>query len=372
MASSVLHATTHVNVPDPEAAINLLSGFYSEHDCDVQRDGETSVISAGPGTFRLRLGDQKLDIAVAAPTDTGVSQLQTNIITLIDRLIPGADVNCRWQGAGRGRAANGKLPNFRELTVGNVTDLGPDMRRLRLHGDDLSPYRAGSGIHVRLLVPPQGETMPQWPGLGENGMLVWPTGENRVEQRTYTIRRINVDEGWMDIDFVLHGDNGPASRFAAHAAPGQLVGVTGPIGNDLPDADWYLFAADETGIPAVCHYLEALPADKTGQVIFEVSGPGAKIDIPVHPGFETVWVFRDDTPAGGSAGHGQSGRINRADFATAVCNVALPDDGRRIFCWTASEQAVHRQLQQHFRKECGLGRDQCLVMTFWRAEGQDG
>ncbi|OKH87959.1 siderophore-interacting protein [Thalassospira sp. TSL5-1] len=368
MASSVLHATTHVNMPDPEAAINLLSGFYSEHDCDVQRDGETCVISAGPGTFRLGLGDQKLDIVVAAPTDTGVSQLQTNIITMIDQLVPGADVTCRWQGAGQGRAKNGKLPNFRELTVGRVTDLSMDMRRLRLYGDDLTPYQAG-GIHVRLLVPPQGDLAPQWPGLGENGLLVWPAGEKRVEQRTYTIRQINVDAGWMDIDFVRHGDNGPASRFAENATSGQLVGVSGPVGNELPDADWYLFAADETGIPAICRYLEEVPGDKTGQVIFEVSSPQAKFDIPVHPGFDTGWVFRDGSHAEGCAVPDPTAGTWRGDFVEAVCHVSLPDDGRRIFCWTASEQAAYRHLHHHFRKDRQLDRDQCLIMTFWRAEG---
>ncbi|PKR47982.1 siderophore-interacting protein [Thalassospira marina] len=383
MTSALLRAHTRVTLPDPQEALNVLSKFYVDNDCAVTFEGSDHVISVGLGTMRVGQQENGLTIEITAANDTAISQLKTGVITMVDQLVPGADLDCRWQGAGQGDAKSGKLPNFRELRVASVCDLGPDMRRLRLTGDDLAPYLGGA-IHVRLLVPPHGDDAPEWPTMGENGLPVWPQGDKKVEPRVYTIRQINADEGWMDIDFVVHGDNGPGSRFANHAAPGQLLGVTGPIGNDLTNADWYLFAADETGMPAICRYLEELPAEKKGQVIFEVSGPQAKIDIPHHAGFDIGWVFRDGSAPEGTVmqsaqsaaassempnakGDAKTDEGGISPFAKAVCDVRLPDDGRSIFCWTATEAATYRHLHKHFRKSGKLGRDECLVMTFWRA-----
>tara|TARA_R110001583_G_scaffold9281_2_gene44075 strand:- start:7414 stop:8598 length:1185 start_codon:yes stop_codon:yes gene_type:complete len=392
MTSKIVRAQTQVTVPDPKAAVQALATFYRDNDCSVAMAGDDHVISISIGTVRVGARDHTLGIEVTAANDTAITQLKTGVITMVDQLVPGADLDCRWHGAGQPGAKGGKLPNFRELTVGAIRDLGPDMRRLRLHGDDLTPY-LGAAIHVRLIIAPHGVANPEWPTMGENSLPVWPQGADKVEPRVYTIRRINADEGWMDIDFVVHGDNGPGSRFANHAMPGQLVGVTGPIGSDLPPADWYLFAADETGIPAISRYLEELPANKTGHVIFEVSSPIAKLDVPHHPGFDLNWVFRDgsrpelatglavsdggdnrssqgDRPGAIKAGHTRKAQhdSNISPFTAAICDIEVPTDQKRVFCWTATEQKVYRQLHTHFRKELKLAREQCLVMTFWRAD----
>ncbi|WP_085579643.1 siderophore-interacting protein [Thalassospira mesophila] len=401
MTSKLVRAHTQVTVPDPAAACDVLATFYRDNDCSVSMDGKDHVISISLGTVRLGARDTAISIDIAAATDAAISQLKTGVITMVDQRVPGANLDCRWHGAGQNSEKGSKLPNFRELTVGHVQDLGPNMRRLRLHGDDLNPYLGGA-IHVRLIIPPQGASTPKWPTMGENGLPVWPQGEDKVEPRVYTIRQINADEGWMEIDFVVHGDNGPGSRFANNATPGQFVGVTGPIGSDLPQADWYLFAADETGLPAVCRYLEELPADKTGHVIFEVSSPKAKMTVPHHPGFDLGWVYRDGSAPDGAhhtpvpdhhnsiagavgpmgarvgtqAGLTRTGpnpnpEPNAADmspFAASICAIPVPADDQRVYCWTATEQKIYRQLHSHFRKDVKLGRDQCLVMTFWRAE----
>ncbi|WP_139835437.1 siderophore-interacting protein [Thalassospira sp. MCCC 1A01428] len=382
MTSKIVRAHTQVAVPDPRRALDVLSAFYRDNDCSVSIEGDDHVISISLGTVRVGPRDRAIGIEITAANDTAITQLKTGVITMVDQLVPGADLDCRWHGAGQASEKGGKLPNFRELSVGKVTNLGPDMRRLRLYGDDLTPYLGGA-IHVRLIIPPHGVSAPQWPTMGENGLPVWPKGEDKVEPRVYTIRQINADEGWMDIDFVVHGDNGPGSRFANNAVPGQLVGVTGPIGSDLPVVDWYLFAADETGIPAICRYLEDLPDDKTGHVILEVSGPDAKQNLPHHPGFDLAWIFRDgscpemafapqgtntNVDADADAGAGAGAGDDVSPFARAICDIKVPDETHGVFCWTATEQKIYRHLHTHFRKTLKLGREQCLVMTFWRAE----
>jgi glycerol-3-phosphate dehydrogenase len=62
-------------------------------------------------------------------------------------------------------------------------------------------------MHVRLLVPPKGRA-PVWPMTLPDGRLGWPTGEDTMAVRIYTIRSIDVDRAEMDIDFVLHESGG--------------------------------------------------------------------------------------------------------------------------------------------------------------------
>ena len=52
--------------------------------------------------------------------------------------------------------------------------------------------------------------------------------------RTYTVRAIRKQPLEMDIDFVAHGDNGPASRWAMNAKKGDFCGFAGTrAGQDL-------------------------------------------------------------------------------------------------------------------------------------------
>jgi NADPH-dependent ferric siderophore reductase len=51
-------------------------------------------------------------------------------------------------------------------------------------------------------------------------------GGARPTMREYTPRRIDLANLELDIDFVLHGD-GPASTWAAQAAPGQTLASPG-------------------------------------------------------------------------------------------------------------------------------------------------
>lgn len=89
----------------------------------------------------------------------------------------------------------------------------------------------------------------------------------------------------MSIDFVAHGDNGPASRWASHAKPGGFLGFMGPSSPKSVsfEADWYLCVADPSAIPVVAAALEAMPRDAKGVATFEVTSPEDKqhIDAPV-------------------------------------------------------------------------------------------
>src|SRR6201994_5211662 len=72
--------------------------------------------------------------------------------------------------------------------------------------------------------------------------------------RTYTLRRADVQRQQVEIDFVVHGDEGIAAPWAAHAEPGDLLAMSGAGGAYPPDphSDWHLLAGDEAALPAIC------------------------------------------------------------------------------------------------------------------------
>jgi len=112
--------------------------------------------------------------------------------------------------------------------------------------------------------------------------------------RTYTLRRADVQRQQLAIDFVVHGDEGIAAPWAAHAEPGYILTMSGAGGAYHPDpgSDWHLFAGDESALPAICSALEALPGDARGLAYLETSDPGEYLDATLPSGMEVIWLHR--------------------------------------------------------------------------------
>jgi NADPH-dependent ferric siderophore reductase len=114
--------------------------------------------------------------------------------------------------------------------------------------------------------------------------------------RTYTLRRVDVPRQQVTIDFVVHGDEGIAEPWAAHAGPGDLLTMSGAGGAYQPDpgCDWHLLAGDESALPAICSALEALPADAHGIAYLETCDPGEYLDVTPPSGVEVNWLHRPE------------------------------------------------------------------------------
>jgi NADPH-dependent ferric siderophore reductase len=114
--------------------------------------------------------------------------------------------------------------------------------------------------------------------------------------RTYTLRRADARRQQLAIDFVVHGPEGIAAPWAAHAEPGDILTLSGAGGAYRPDpgCDWHLLAGDESALPAICSALEALPGDARGIAYLETCDPGEYLDATPPSGMEVIWLHRPE------------------------------------------------------------------------------
>src|SRR5687768_9733357 len=110
------------------------------------------------------------------------------------------------------------------VTVTRVTDLTPTMRRVTFSGPGLGDYPvAGFDHYARLLLPREGQAEPTLPA-GESWYvaLMKMDRADRPVVRNYTLRAVRPEDCEVDVDFVLHGDAGPAAAWASQVEPGQV------------------------------------------------------------------------------------------------------------------------------------------------------
>ena len=147
---------------------------------------------------------------------------------------------------------------------------------------------------------------------GQDVMLTVPTPAGPTFRRRYTIRSFDPAVPAIDIDMVLHGD-GPAAAWATSAQPGSHIEGIGPRGKITvdPDADWHLFAGDDSALPAslamAASVLEAEGSDSgRAIVVLEVDGPDDEQRDETSDGQEVPvrWLHR----AGGDPASGATGR----------------------------------------------------------------
>lgn len=320
---------------------------------------EAVVTTKGGGIgFRFPFGRASLDmvpdalvVRLAATDPDRLARLKDILATSIELHAKRANPQIVWQGD---LAGDRRLAQFREMRVAEIRDLTSHMRRIRLVGDNLARFTEFDGMHVRMLFPTPQVPEPLWPEAGPNGLPVWPSEDRRPQARVYTIRRLDVAAGFLEIDFVMHGDESIGSGWASSARPGNVVGLMGPLGRPVRPAQWYVLGADETGLPALGRILENLPAEAKGIAVVEVADAAEEQTIVHPPGFDVHWIHRN----GRSPGEDQR-------LAETICAVARPT-GKTCFSWFAAEAEAAKKVREHWRVKQGLGRDETLAAAYWR------
>ncbi len=244
------------------------------------------------------------------------------------------------------------------LQVVRTRRITPHMLRVTLGGEEIAGFPEGrEGSQIKILLPRAGQVKPIIPTYNEQGGLNFPAVEQRAFARSYTLRSHRPAEGEIDVDFVLHGDEGIASGWAARAKPGDYIGIAIRGGQDLEfeGMDWILLAGDETALPVISAILERLPASMRGLAFVEVADAAEEQRIAYQAQVTLNWLHRNDVP------HGKSTLLQ-----DAIRNIQLPDD-KRVFAWVAGENTVVKGIRAHWRETCGLDRECIYAAPYWRA-----
>jgi NADPH-dependent ferric siderophore reductase len=288
---------------------------------------------------------------------------------------------------------------FYRVTVAAVTRLSPSFVRVTVTGPDLDEV-ADNGFDQRLklvLPAPDGGFAHLAEGAGTAGWYAdWrrlPV-EQRPPIRTYTVRGVRPVVREVDIDMVLHGDTGPASRFASTARPGDVAMLMGPNGRY---AGWHgglefrppdghlgptLLVGDETAVPAVLAIIERLPHDSFGEVVLEVPDAGDIAEAPGPPGLRLTWLVRRRA-SGSALPEAVRAAVERIGVEALTAPQAVPSDEvaddaplwdvpedagpAGLYAWLAGESTVITGLRRYLVRECGVDRRGVAFMGYWKA-----
>lgn len=162
------------------------------------------------------------------------------------------------------------------LEVVRNTQLSPHLQRIVLTAPELAGLRHRPGQDVMLLVAVDGR---------------------RPLRRRYTIRDLDPGPRQLTLDIVRHGD-GPGERWLRAARPGDTIEGIAPRGKIFvaEDADWHLFAADESGLAAVAAMAGSLPAGQRAAVYLELPEPADQQELTSKADLEVHWLPRAPAP----------------------------------------------------------------------------
>ncbi|MET7641657.1 siderophore-interacting protein [Streptomyces sp. NPDC005438] len=262
---------------------------------------------------------------------------------------------------------SGALPfQFFSLRVLRTRRLTPSMLRVTLGGEDLKAFVSGGrDQRFKLFLPHPGQEEPVVPSeSGPDWFLRWremdPT--TRAVMRSYTVRhQRRTPRQELDVDFALHGDEGPASRWAQRAEAGDRVTLLGPVEEDNGGVDFrppegtdlVLLTGDETALPAIAAALEWLPADTRVRAWIQVPRADDIQDLTTAADAEITWVVADAQPPG------------RDGLLEALRGADIPADATP-YAWIAGEAGSVRAQRRHLVNERGVDRRAITFTGYWR------
>ncbi|WP_063130374.1 siderophore-interacting protein [Nocardia fusca] len=245
--------------------------------------------------------------------------------------------------------------------------IGHSFIRVTVGGPDLADFvPMGYDQWIRLFLPRERQTGLRLPTAAQN--TLWYTqclamsSDTRPLIRNYTVRGFRPagagffgEHAEIDVDFVAHGDSGPASAWAAQVRPGIPIGLLdeGIMYQAPPHASWSLLVGDESALPAIAGVLRSAPRDLCGAAYIEVPHRTDIQDLGEPTGVRVHWLPRADPRV----------RIGRP-ATEAVRAAALPDGPGYAF--VAGEQQLVAGVRRHLVRDRGVPRSDIMFSGFWR------
>jgi len=242
-----------------------------------------------------------------------------------------------------------------ELRVSRKEYLTPHYIRIYLTGDGVLEIADTTiGVNNKIMIPPPGLNKVYFPEFDfEKGQWKPMDDDVRPTVRTYTHRGIDLRRNEIWIDFVAHGDEGPASAWAIGAKIGDVLGVLMKAGKTelFPQADNYLLVGDATALPVFGAILENLPASARGTCIVEVHGREDVQKLYTKAAIDFLWLH-NEVPQEGSL------------LADLVKMKSLPQTAR--FAYVAAEFSTVREIRNYLRKDLGWKREELYAYSYWK------
>lgn len=231
------------------------------------------------------------------------------------------------------------------LTVKEKIYLTPNYIRIILEGEGISNFaQANVGDNNKIFIPQNGKVQLPNPSKEDGEKLM---------MRTYTLRALNLLKKQMTVDFVAHGDNGPASQWAIRAETGDQLGVAMKVKSRplFSPADWYLLVGDHTALPVISVILEKLPAHAKGKVFLEVPGTEDRMVLIKPEGVELEWIFNTEP-----------GKVQT--LPGVIKKTPLPDDSK--FIYVAAEHVSADEIRQYLSNHPDLDRSSWRTYSYWK------
>jgi NADPH-dependent ferric siderophore reductase len=166
-----------------------------------------------------------------------------------------------------------------------------------------------------------------------------------------TPRTSDRDPECLQFDVAVHGE-GAASRWAATAAIGSPVAVSGPArGYEVdPAMTAMVLGGDETAFAAVGQIIEQVASTVPVSLYFELAPGGQVLPVPSHPRLEVNWLRGD-------------GRVPGGELAAALSGAQF-DDGTRL--WAAGEAAAMQRVRRQLHRERNISRSHAVIRGYWK------
>ncbi|PRX96657.1 siderophore-interacting protein [Allonocardiopsis opalescens] len=236
--------------------------------------------------------------------------------------------------------------------------ISPHLVRVTVGGDDLARYTfQGFDQWFRLAIPVGGGTrfdnLPERIDMpGYLRYLALPKGTRPV-LRNYTARAYRAGARELDIDFVVHGDEGVAGPWARVARPGESVALLDQGRGYSPvPADWQLLVGDESALPAVAGILRDMPRDAVGHAVVELPDAADAQPTGAPEGMRVHWVVRPHgTPPGQTA------------LAAAK---ALDRPAGEPYAFAAGESSLATGVRRWLVRDLGVDKSRVTFCGYWR------
>lgn len=249
---------------------------------------------------------------------------------------------------------------LRELTVMEVTDLGPHARRVVVGGDELGRFTRsdvtfgafsspGPEDHVKLVLADTPGGTPVLPHL-DDGRLTWPSDPEPV-RRDVSVRAFDAAAATLTLEIVRHGGPGPLAAWVDAVTVGDRVHLTGPRSSRLmPVADHFVLLGGLASLAAVARWASEAPG--TSKVTVRVVVPGPADERRVGRGgggaLDLAWIH--------------------APTETVLLDaLAAVDPGADPFVFVGAENDTAKAARVFLRNELGLGTDRFRCVGYWRA-----